>query len=84
MVASVCYLAGYFLPRFPSGMREGVADDTFLGVVLLNVLLGVRGAGVGGVVTGDCIAPYFFGATIRLGDLSVLLTTGSELVLVVG
>lgn len=83
VVAWFRYLAGNFLLRFPSGMREG-ADDTFFGVVLLNVLLGVRGAGVGGVVTGDCIAPYFFGATMRLGDFNVLLTTGSELVLVVG
>lgn len=73
----------YSLHRVRVAGRDG-ADDTFLGVVLLNVLLGVRGAGVGGVVTGDCSAPYRFGATIRLGDFSVLLTTGSEFVLVVG
>lgn len=79
----LCYVAGILLIRLPSGMREGT-EDTFFGVVLLNVLLGVRGAGVGGVVAGEGAAAYFLGGTMRLGDLSVLLTTGSELVLVVG
>lgn len=80
----MCYMAGILRTRLPSGMREGT-EGTFLGVVVLKVLLGVRGAGVGGVVAGDAAAAaYFLGGTIRLGDLSVLLTTGSEFVLVVG
>lgn len=63
-------------------------EAAFFGVVCSS-LLGVRGAGVGGVVTCWPIVAtvpnepglYRLGATIRLGDFNVLLTIGSELAL---